>query len=273
MQLLNCAPSADRNGKRDMLDITGKVALVTGGSRGIGEFIAEALVKAGAKVYVSSRKADACEATAAALSKFGACISLPFDLAAMAGVEGLTAALAKRERKLDILVNNAGATWGAPLDSFPESGWDRAMDLNVKSVFFLTQKLLPLLRGAATAEDPSRVINIGSIEGTHAGGPSDNFSYRASKAAVHQLTRMLAVRLGPQNITVNALAAGPFDTKMMEFALTDPEMRRRLEDGIPLGRVGSAKDIGGVAVFLCHRSAAYITGAIIPLDGGMAAAR
>ena len=253
-----------------MSDLTGKVALVTGGSRGLGEFMAEGLVKAGVRVYVSSRKADVCNATAAELSAHGECISLPFDLSGMAGVQGLADAVAAHEDRLHILVNNAGATWGAPLDDFPESGWDRVMDLNVKSVFFLTQKLLPLMRKAATAEDPGRIINVGSIAGTHAGG-GDNYSYKASKAAVHHVTRMLAAQLGRENITVNALAPGPFETKMMAFALDDPEVRKRIEQSVPLGRVGGAEDIAGVAVFLCQRAAAYISGAIIPLDGGSSA--
>ncbi len=255
-----------------MPDLKGKVALVTGGSRGLGEFIAEALVKAGAKVYVSSRKAEVCDATARELSQYGECISLPLDLASMSGVDALAAGIAGRETKLDILVNNAGATWGAPLDDFPESGWDRVVDLNVKSVFFLTQKLLPLLRAAAKACDPARVINIGSIAGTHVGG-GDNYSYKVSKAAVHHLTRDLAGRLGREGILVNAIAPGPFETKMMEFALRDPESKRRIEQSIPLGRVGVAADIAGVALFLCAPESAYLTGAVIPLDGGSAAAR
>jgi NAD(P)-dependent dehydrogenase (short-subunit alcohol dehydrogenase family) len=256
-----------------MTNLQGKVALVTGGSRGLGEFIAEAFVKAGAKVYISSRKAAVCDAIAAELSAHGECISLPFDLGDSSGIEALTGALKERETRLDILVNNAGATWGAPLDDFPEVGWDRVMDLNVKSVFFLTQKLLPLLRTAATAVDPARIINIGSIAGTHIGRGGTNYSYVASKAAVHHVTRMLAAQLGADNITVNALAPGPFETKMMEFALNDPATRERIEQSIPLGRVGGAEDIAGVALFLCDRAAAYISGAIIPLDGGAAAAR
>jgi NAD(P)-dependent dehydrogenase (short-subunit alcohol dehydrogenase family) len=255
-----------------MADLEGKVALVTGGSRGLGEFIAEALVRAGARVYVSSRKADVCDATAAELSAHGECRSLPADLGQMGGVERLAKAVTERESKLDILVNNAGATWGAPIEAFPEEGWDRVMDLNVKSVFFLTQKLLPLLKAAATADDPSRIINIGSIAGTNAGG-GNNYSYKASKAAVHHVTRMLAAELGPQHVTVNAIAPGPFDTKMMAFALNDPATKDRIERGIPLGRVGYAKDISGVALFLCRPEASYITGAVIPLDGGAAAAR
>jgi NAD(P)-dependent dehydrogenase (short-subunit alcohol dehydrogenase family) len=255
-----------------MGELSGKVALVTGGSRGLGEFMAEALVRAGARVYVSSRKAEACEAVASDLSRYGECLSLPFDLASLEAVQDLAQAISAREPALHVLVNNAGATWGAPLDDFPESGWDKVMDLNVKSVFFLTQKLLPLLRKAASPADPARIINVGSIAGTNPGG-GDNYSYKASKAAVHHLTRMLAGRLGPENITVNAIAPGPFETKMMEFALKDPESKRRIEHGIPLGRIGLAEDISGLALFLCQRGSAYISGAVIPLDGGAAASR
>lgn len=256
-----------------MTELTGKVALVTGGSRGLGEFIASALVRAGVRVYISSRKAQVCDTIASELSAFGECISLPFDLSSVAGVEALANAFGEREQKLDILVNNAGATWGAPLDEFPESGWDRVMDLNVKSVFFLTQKLLPALRRSASKTDPARIINIGSIAGTHTGRTNTNYSYVASKAAVHHVTRMLAGQLGADNITVNALAPGPFNTKMMEFALNDPVARQRIEAAIPLGRVGEAEDIAGAALFLCERAGAYISGAIIPLDGGAAASR
>jgi NAD(P)-dependent dehydrogenase (short-subunit alcohol dehydrogenase family) len=255
----------------DLFNLKGKVALVTGGSRGLGEFVAEGFVKAGVKVYISSRKADVCDATAEALSQHGACVSLPFDLATMAGVEGLAAAVAEREPKLDILINNAGATWGAPLETFPESGWDRVMDLNVKSVFFLTQKLVPLLRAAGAPGAPARVVNIGSIAGFRVGGA--NYSYTASKAAVHHLTRHLAAALAEDHVNVNAIAPGPFETKMMEFALKDDASRRRIETSIPLGRVGGPDDIRGVAAFLCAAASAYITGAVLPLDGGASTCR
>ena len=260
-----------RNRGNGMSDLNGKVALVTGGARGLGEFMAEALVRAGVSVYISSRKADVCEATAAQLSAQGRCVSLPFDLSNMAGVEALVGEVGARERRLDILINNAGATWGAPLDDFPESGWDRVMDLNVKSIFFLIQKLLPLLREAASPSDPARIINVGSIAGLNPGG-GDNYSYKASKAAIHHLTRMLAGRLGPENITVNAIAPGPFATKMIEHLIRDPDARKRLEAGVPLRRIGGADDIGGVALFLCQRASGYISGAVIPLDGGYACA-
>jgi NAD(P)-dependent dehydrogenase (short-subunit alcohol dehydrogenase family) len=257
---------------KNLFDISGKTAVITGGSRGLGQFIADGFVKAGVKVYISSRKADVCDATAKELSQYGECISLPYDLSDMAGVEGLASAVAEREGKVDILVNNAGATWGAPLETFPESAWDKVMDLNVKSIFFLTQKLLPQLRAAATAEDPARVINIGSIAGLR-GGSGDAYSYAVSKAAVHHMTRNLASKLSADHITVNAIAPGPFRTKMMEFALKDDENRARIERGIPLGRIGSPDDILGVAAFLSSPAASYVTGSIISLDGGSSVGR
>ena len=254
-------------------DLSGKVALVTGGSRGLGAAIAEALVRAGAKVYISARTASVCDETAAAFSEHGECVSLPFDLADMAGVEGLAAALAEREDRIDILVNNAGVGFLASLDEFPERDWDPVMDVNVKSVFFMTQKALPLLRKAARADAPARVINIGSIGGIDTWRGGANWSYVASKAAVHHLTRMLSGRLAPENILVNAIAPGPFDTDMMAFALDDPAQRARIEQSIPVGRVGQPKDIAGVVLFLCAPESAYMTGAILPLDGGITASR
>ena len=254
---------------QDLFSIRGKTALVTGGSRGIGLMIARGYVDAGAKVYISSRKADVCAAVAAELSASGECVALPADLSQMAEVERVANELNKREDKLDILVNNAGATWGAKVDVFPENGWDKVMDLNVKSIFFLTQKLLPLLDRSATANDPARVINIGSIDGLHL-SLFDNFSYSASKAALHHLTKMTATHLASRNILVNAIAPGPFVTPMMDPMIET--MGDEIRAAIPLDRLGEPEDIAGLAIFLAARASAYMTGTVIPVDGGIMAA-
>jgi len=259
---------------KNLFSIEGKTALVTGGSRGIGEMIAAGFLANGAKVYVSSRKADVLEATAGRLAEEygGECTALPADLSSVAGTEELAGALAEREERLDILVNNAGATWGAPLDEFPESGWDKVMDTNLKGIFFLTQKLLPLLRGAATAEDPARVINIGSIDGLKT--PAfDNFSYGASKAAVHHLTRILATHLVREHILVNAIAPGPFPTWMLSAGVgfggkVEGQDWDRIGADNPRGRVGTKEDIAGLAIFLSSRAGAYTVGETITCDGG-----
>jgi NAD(P)-dependent dehydrogenase (short-subunit alcohol dehydrogenase family) len=251
---------------QDLFSIAGKVALVTGGSRGIGLMIARCFVEAGATVYVSSRKAAACEAAAGELSRHGRCHALPADISRMEDITRIGETLGAREGALDILVNNAGATWGAPLGQFPEQGWDKVMDLNVKGMFFLTQTLLPLLEKRASAADPARVINIGSVDGMHT--PAfDNFSYSPSKAAVHQMTRMLAAHLARRHVTVNAIAPGPFATDMM--APMAATMGDEILARVPLGRMGEAADIGGVAIMLAARAGAYLTGAVIPVDGGL----
>jgi NAD(P)-dependent dehydrogenase (short-subunit alcohol dehydrogenase family) len=253
----------------DLFSIAGKTALITGGSRGIGLMIARAYVEHRAKVYISSRKAEVCDAAAAELSRTGECISLPADLSRSEEVTRIATLLKARERKLDILINNAGATWGASIDEFPEKGWDKVMDLNVKSVFFLTQQLLPLLDAAASAAAPARIINIGSIDGMSV-TTFENFSYSASKAAVHHLTKMTATRLEARHVTVNAIAPGPFVTPMMEpmIAQMGDDIRAR----VPLKRFGDANDIAGLAIFLASPAAAYITGKVIPLDGGITGA-
>ena len=202
----------------DLFDINGKVAVVTGGTRGIGMMIARGLLQAGASVYISSRKADAVAAAEAELATYGKVVGIPADLSTVEECTRLAAEVGEREDRLHILVNNAGATWGEPFDAFPEKGWDRVVDLNMKTPFFLTQAFLPMLTAAASAEDPARVINVGSIDGLHV-NPMPHYPYSASKAGVHHLTRHLAKELGPRQITVNAIAPGPFESKMMAATL------------------------------------------------------
>jgi NAD(P)-dependent dehydrogenase (short-subunit alcohol dehydrogenase family) len=253
---------------RGLFDVAGKTALVTGGSRGIGLMIARGLVQAGARVLVSSRKQADLEATAAQLAGEGDCEAIVGDISSPEGAAALAAVTRERCERLDILVNNAGVTWGAPIEEFPPSGWDRVMHTNVEGVFHLTVALLPALRAAADAEDPARVINIGSIDGLRAPA-MESYSYGASKAAVHMLTRHLAKRLAGEHITVNAIAPGPFESKMMAFALNDPDTRGLIESQVPLGRIGRPDDAAGLTLFLASRAGAYMTGVVIPLDGGI----
>jgi 2-deoxy-D-gluconate 3-dehydrogenase len=261
----------------NLFSVKGKVALVTGGSRGIGEMIAAGFLASGAKVYISSRKAAACEATAERLSKVygGACIALPADLSQLSGIESLAQRLGELEQSLDILVNNAGAAWGAPIDTFPEAGWDKVMDTNVKAVFFLTQKLLPLLRRGASAAGSARIVNIGSIDGIKTAAFSTP-SYGASKAAVHHLTRFLASQLVRERILVNAIAPGPFPTWMLSTGVgfggdTENADWRIIGAHNPSGRVGTPEDIAGLAIFLCSRAGEYVVGQTIACDGGVVA--
>ena len=251
----------------DLFNIAGKTALVTGGSRGIGAMIARGYVEAGATVYISSRKKDVCDEMAAELSKLGTCVSLPADLSTEAACIDLAAEIASRESRLHILVNNAGATWGAPLAEFPAEAWDKVLDLNVKSPFFLTRALLPQLVAAASADDPARVINIGSIDAIQV-PMLETYSYSSSKAAIHQLTRHLARNLGRKHITVNAIAPGPFESKMMAATLRD--FGDSIAKSSPLGRIGRPDDMAGAAIFLASRAGAYVTGAVLPVDGGIA---
>ncbi len=251
---------------KDLFDISGKVALVTGGSRGIGEMIAEGYVANGVRTYISARKAEACDATAARLSEQGECISIPADLSTADGIRGLVDEIASREQQLDILVNNAGATWGTPLEEFPESAWDKVMDINVKSPFFLTQALLPLLDKAATAEDPARILMIGSIDGINVNS-LPTFPYGPSKAAVHHLARVLASHLAGRNITANAIAPGPFPSKMMAHTLDT--VGEQIRQGVPLKRIGQPADMAGVAIYLASKAASYVTGVVIPVDDGL----
>ena len=254
---------------KDLFDLSGKTALVTGGSRGIGEMIATGFVSMGVKTYISSRKADACDATAARLSEQGECLSIPADLSSMDGIRYLADEIAGREDQLDILVNNAGAVWGEPVEDFPESGWDKVMNVNLKSPFFLTQRLLPLLERAGSHEEPARVINIGSIDGLHVTS-LPTFSYGPSKAGVHHLTRILAAHLADRHINVNAIAPGPFETKMMAHTLK--VAGSKIIEAVPRKRIGQASDMAGAAIFLSSRASSYVTGVVLPVDGGITGA-
>jgi len=253
-------------GVDNLFDIRNKVALVTGGSRGIGLMVARGYVEAGAKVYITSRKSDVCNAVAEELSEIGECLSIPMDLSTVDGCRQLAKEISLREERLHILVNNAGANWGAPLEEYPESGFDKVFDLNVRSIFYLTKECLPLLEKAATVEDPARVINIGSIDGIRV-PEVDNYAYSASKAAVHHMTRVLAVRIGDRMITVNAIAPGPFESKMTEWLLE--QYRSEIEESCPLKRIGEPGDMAGVAIFLASRAGSYLNGTVIPVDGGI----
>jgi NAD(P)-dependent dehydrogenase (short-subunit alcohol dehydrogenase family) len=250
-----------------LFDLSGKVAVVTGGTRGIGLMMARGLLQAGARVYLASRKADACAAAEKELSADGPVTAFPVDLSSEAGCRSLASRVGGAEDRLHILVNNAGATWGAPLDEFPESAWDKVLNLNLKSPFFLIRAFLPLLAAAGTPEDPARVINVGSIDGLHV-PLLPTYSYSSSKAALHHLTKVLARELGPQHITVNAVAPGPFESKMM--AATLAAAGDAIAARSPLHRIGRPDDMAGVAVFLASRAGAYVTGAVIPVDGGIA---
>ncbi len=251
----------------DLFDLTGKAAVVTGGTRGIGLMIARGLLQAGAgRVYISSRKAEACEQAERELSAFGMVHAVQADLSAEAECLRLAREVGERESALHILVNNAGATWGAPLEEFPASAWDKVLDLNLKSPFFLTRAFLPLLEAAGTPDDPARVINIGSIDGLRV-PPMQTYSYSASKAGLHHLTRVLARELGPRHITVNAIAPGPFESRMM--AATLRSFGDAIAGSAPLRRIGRPDDMAGAAVFLSSRAGSYVTGAVLPVDGGI----
>jgi NAD(P)-dependent dehydrogenase (short-subunit alcohol dehydrogenase family) len=249
----------------DLFAVDGKVALVTGGSSGIGRMIARGLVEAGAKVYVASRKREVCEEVAAELGRLGECVALPADLATEAACNELGAELARRESALHILVNNAGANWGAPLDEYPDSAWDKVLALNVKAIFHLTRACLPLLEKGSAPGDPARVINIGSIDGLHVPG-LETYAYSASKAAVHHLTRVLAKKLAP-SVSVNAVAPGPFHSRMMRATLE--RMGESIRASVPLSRLGEPEDMAGIAIYLSSRAGAFVTGAVIPVDGGI----
>ena len=251
---------------KNLFDVSDKVVLITGGSRGIGEMIARGFVENGARVYISSRKAAACQELASELASLGDCRALPADLSTGAGRAAVVDGFRAHETRLDVLVNNAGASWGAPVEQYPESGWDKVFDLNLKAVFFLIQGLLPMLRRAAE-ESSGRIINIASANGL-VPPRLETYAYSASKAGCIMLTRHLAKRLAPENILVNAVAPGPFRTDMMAKTLADGEAEFLARN--PLGRLGEPSDIAGVVLFLASRASAYTTGAVIPCDGGVA---
>ena len=255
----------------EIFDLTGKVALVTGGATGIGRMAATGLVGAGARVLIASRKAEACEAVAEELNAMG----LPGraegfggDVASEDGIAALVTEVQARTDRLDILMNNAGRTWGAPLGQFPHEGWAKVMDLNVTGMFHLTQSLLPMLKASGAEGDPARVVNVGSVMGEVPMGDGA-YSYAVSKAAVHHMTRILAKELAASNITVNAIAPGPFQSKMTAFATVGEGKADRVGQNVPLGRIGADEDIAGCLQFLCGKGGGYVTGAVIPVSGGI----
>ena len=252
-----------------LFSMDGKVCVITGGSRGLGYYMARGFLEAGAaRVYITARKAAACIEAAEELSRYGGeCIALPGDISSLDEIRTLAKILSEKEQSIDVLVNNAGAGWGAPLEEFPEKGWDKVMDLNVKAPFFLTQALLPLLKNAKSPENTASVINIGSIAGI-VGNSISNYSYGPSKAAIHQVTRNLAKDLSDSHIRVNAIAPGRFFSKMTEYVSNDKAIYDQECAAIPLHRWGKDEDIAGVAIMLASKAGAYITGQIIPVDGG-----
>ncbi|TAL80857.1 MAG: SDR family oxidoreductase [Candidimonas sp.] len=252
----------------DLFSLRGRAALITGGSRGIGRMIAAGFLAQGARVYISARKAAACDSTARELSSMGTCVSLPADVSTVAGAHALVAAYSKHESTLDILVNNAGAAWGAPYDEFPESGWDKVVDLNLKTPFFLTQALTPLLRRGAT-DHLAKVINIASIDGISV-NPQETYSYAASKAGLIQLTRRMALKLAPERIVVSAIAPGAFASDMNKVARDHAD---EIEKRIPAGRIGRDEDIAGAAIYLASRAGDYVVGSTLVVDGGVTHAR
>ena len=251
-----------------LFSLKGRTALITGGSRGIGRMIAEGFLAQGARVYISARKADACDQTAKELSAFGHCISLPADVSTIEGAQALVDAYAKHEGSLDILVNNAGAAWGAPYQEFPESGWDKVVDLNLKAPFFLTQALTPMLKKAAT-DHLAKVINIASIDGISV-NPQETYSYAASKAGLIQLTRRMALRLAQDRIAVSAIAPGAFASNMNKDARDHAD---EVKSRIPAGRIGEPEDMAGAAIFLASRAGDYVVGSTLIVDGGVTHAR
>lgn len=251
---------------KDLFSLEGRVALVTGGSRGIGKMIAQGFLEQGATVYITARKAPACDQAAEELSQYGKCVSLPHDMSTVDGCRKLAVELLTHENAVDILVNNAGAAWGQPFEEFPESGWDKVMDLNVKSLFFLTQILHEALKKNASMDRPSKVINIASIDGIKI-NPWETYSYQASKAAVIHLTRRLAARLIEDNICVSGIAPGAFASEMNKAAKNAGDAVAKM---VPSKRIGKAEDMAGAAVFLASRAGDYVVGDTVAVDGGVA---
>lgn len=250
----------------ELFSVKGKVAVVTGGSRGIGKMIAQGFVENGVRTYITARKAADCDAAAKELSAIGECISIPTDLGTGQGRKSFVDAVSTKEGKLDILVNNAGANWGSPFGEYPEAGYDKVMDVNCKSVFYLTQAFLPLLEKAGKKDNPARIINVGSIDGLTVPFV-DNYAYSASKAAVHHFTHVWAVKFGPKHITCNCIAPGPFESKMTEWMLEN--FQDQIEANCPLGRIGAPDDMAGIAIYLSSHAGRYLNGCVIPVDGGI----
>ena len=254
---------------QDLFSLAGRTALITGGSRGIGRMIAAGFLRAGARVYISARKAAACDATAAELSALGPCVSLPADVSTESGMHALVSAYSERESHLDILVNNAGAAWGAPFDEFPEAGWDKVVDLNLKSPFFLTQALHAALKAGAARGHCAKVIHIASIDGVSV-NPQETYSYAASKAGLIHLTRRMALRLAPEGIVVSAIAPGAFASDMNRTARDHAD---EVAKHIPAGRIGVDDDMAGAAIYLASRAGDYVVGSTLVVDGGVTHAR
>ena len=253
----------------DLFALAGRTALIPGGARGIGRMIAAGFLRAGARVYISSRKATACNAAAAEMSALGPCVSLPVDVSTEAGIHALVAAYGAREPHLDILVNNAGAAWGAPFDEFPEHGWDKVVDLNLKTPFFLTQALHGALKAAAARGPRAKVIHIASIDGVSV-NPQETYSYAASKAGLIHLTRRMALRLAPDGIVVSAIAPGAFASDMNRDARDRGD---EIAQRIPAGRIGTEEDMAGAAIYLASRAGDYVLGSTLIVDGGVTHAR
>jgi NAD(P)-dependent dehydrogenase (short-subunit alcohol dehydrogenase family) len=265
-------PSREAGGSMNIINelfgVEGKRVLITGGSRGIGQSIAEAFVKAGARVYICARDAALCDEVALSLRAHGHCVAMPADLASGAGRRKLAEELGRQEKALDVLINNAGALWAAPIAEYPEAGWDKVFDLNVKGAFFLVQALLPLLEAAATPDDPARIINVGSINALRI-PQHETYAYTASKAAVHHLTRHLASQLASRHITANVIAPGLFPSKMLAASIEKKGIEAMVEP-IPLKRLTAPSDMAGAAIYLASKAGSYLTGIVVPVDGGFA---